>query len=672
LLQVFRIIRCILNQNIKSMKKVFRFLGRLILSFAALLFFAFLIFLGYYGFLNRKAKKQLAGTVTLTENGHSFRDLNKNGKLDVYEDSRLSVEERVEDLLGQMTIEEKAGMMWHPPIGVGKNGEIAGRPDVSTMSMNSTWDMVAIRKINHFNLFAIPESKKLAEWHNRLQEIAAQTRLGIPVTIRSDPRHGINNFIGPELLGSDFSKWPEPIGLAATGDSALVAEFGKIANWEYRAVGIRTALHPMADLATEPRWARVNGTFGEDAHLSAKLTAAYIYGFQGEKFGPESVACMTKHWPGGGPQQDGEDAHFSYGAGQAYPGNNFRYHLIPFEAALKAGTAMIMPYYGVPVGQTSEDVGMSFNREIITGLLRNEYGYDGIVCTDWSIIEGFKILGREIMEAKSWGVEDLSVSERIQKAIDAGVDQFGGNMNTKELIKLIEEEKISEARVDESVRRLLRAKFQMGLFDNPFLDVSEAEKVVGNPEFIEKGKRAQRKSIVLLKNEMKKDSSFVLPLKTGSRIYIENMEKETAQKYAVVVDSLADADFALLRLQAPFEPRTGDLVERFFHQGDLDFKEPELSRILKIMKQKPTIVCIYLDRPAVIPEIADHAVGLLCDFGAFDDAVLDILFGEFNPSGKLPFELPSSMEAVRQQKEDVPYDSREPLFRFGFGLGYNN
>ena len=672
MLQVFRIIRCILNQNIKSMKKVFRFLGRLILSFAALLFFAFLVFQGYYGFLNRKARKQLTETMTLTENGHLFRDLNKNGKLDVYEDSRRSVEERVEDLLEQMTIEEKAGMMWHPPIGVGKNGEIAGRPDVSTMSMNSTWDVVANRKINHFNLFAIPESKKLAEWHNRLQEIAAQTRLGIPVTISSDPRHGINNFIGPELLGSDFSKWPEPIGLAATSDSALVAEFGKIANREYRAVGIRTALHPMADLATEPRWARVNGTFGEDAHLSAKLTAAYIYGFQGEKFGKESVACMTKHWPGGGPQQDGEDAHFSYGSEQAYPGNNFKYHLIPFEAALKAGTAMIMPYYGVPVGQTSEDVGMSFNREIITGLLREEYGYDGIVCTDWSIIEGFKILGREIMEAKSWGVEDLNVSERIKKAVYAGVDQFGGNMNTKELIKLIQEEKISESRIDESVRRLLRAKFQMGLFDNPFLDVSEAEKVVGNPEFVENGKLAQRKSIVLLKNEMKEDSSFVLPLKTGSRIYIENMENETAQKYAVVVDSLADADYAVLRLQAPWEPRKGDLVERFFHQGDLDFKEPELSRILKIMKQKPTIVCIYLDRPAVIPEIADHAVGLLCDFGAFDDALLDILFGEFNPSGKLPFELPPTMEAVRQQKEDVPYDSREPLFQFGFGLGYNN
>lgn len=652
------------------MKKFIKYSVRLVLGLGALLVLAFFTFHLYYGILNVQAKKELADVPVLSENGHQFRDLNKNGKLDVYEDSRRTVDERVNNLLQQMRLDEKVGLMWHPPIGVGPDGEILGKPSLNAFSMYSTWDLLVNRKINHFNLFAIPGSRQLAEWHNRLQEIAAQTRLGIPVTISSDPRHGISNFIGSDLLGSDFSKWPEPVGLAAIADSVLVAEFGKIANAEYRAVGIRTALHPMADLSTEPRWARVNGTFGEDAHLSGKLTAAYIYGFQGKVFGEESVACMTKHWPGGGPQEKGEDAHFSYGADQIYPGNNFDYHLIPFEAALKAGTAMMMPYYGVPKGQTSEDVGMSFNREIITNLLREEYGYDGIVCTDWGIIEGFKLLGKEIVEAKSWGVESLSVSERIQKVVEAGVDQFGGNNNTRELIELVEEGKISENRIDESVKRLLRAKFQMGLFDDPFVDADNAEKIVGKPEFVEKGKQAQRKSIVLLKNERIADSAFVLPLKNSTRIYIENIQKETAQQYAIVVDSLAHADVAVLRLQAPWEPRTGDFIERLFHQGDLDFKEPELSRILKIMEKKPTIVCIYLDRPAVIPEIAERAAGLLCDFGAYDDAVLDIVFGKFNPSGKLPFELPSSMEAVRNQKEDVPYDSRNPLFQFGFGLNY--
>ena len=178
------------------------------------------------------------------------------------------------------------------------------------------------------------------------------------------PGHSGHHFVRPGRMPSarirhrhrrqSFSQWPEPIGLAATGDAALVQQFGDIARQEYLAVGIRVALHPMADLATEPRWARINGTFGEDAELASRMVSAYIRGFQGEKLGPHSVACMTKHFPGGGPQKDGEDPHFSYGKDQVYPGNNFDYHLIPFEAAFQAGTAQIMPYYGMPVGTPSK------------------------------------------------------------------------------------------------------------------------------------------------------------------------------------------------------------------------------------------------------------------------------------------------------------------------------
>lgn len=380
---------------------------------------------------------------------------------------------------------------------------------------------------------------------------------------------------------------------------------------------------------------------------------------------------MTKHWPGGGPQDDGEDAHFSYGSQQAYPGNNFNYHLIPFDAAFKAGTAMIMPYYGVPTGQTNEDVGMSFNKEIITTLLRGEYAYDGIICTDWGILEGFGLLGFELVEAKNWGVEQLTVKERIKKVIDAGVDQFGGNMNTTELLELIEEKQISESRIDESVTRLLRAKFQLGLFDNPYVKVKKAMAIVTNKDSMKKGKIAQRKSIVLLKNKMNADSSFILPLTSDTKIYTENINKNIASNYATVVDSIKDADFAILRVQTPWDPRSGDMIESFFHQGKLNYSEVELERLLKITSEKPTIICIYMDRPAVMPEIVIASRGLLCDFGAYDDAILDIIFGRFNPTAKLPFEIPSSMEAVIKQHEDVPYDSENPTFHFGFGLGYN-
>ena len=661
----------ITNQT-NRMKNLIRVLFYLLLAIATIIILLIIAFNLYYDTLNYRAKKELKEVKTLTEKGFAFRDLNKNGRLDPYEDSRLPVEDRISDLLKQMNLAEKAGMMWHPPIGVGQTGEVVGKPSIATMSFSSSYDLVVNKKITHFNLFLIPGVTQQATWNNNIQKIAEQTRLGIPLTISSDPRHGITNFLDSKLLNSDFSKWPEPIGLAASGDSDLVTEFGRIANQEYRAVGIRTALHPMADLATEPRWARMNGTFGEDAELSAKMITAYIYGFQGEHLGSQSVACMTKHFPGGGPQGGGNDAHFHYGKFQRYPGNNFKYHLIPFEAAFKAGTAMIMPYYGIPTDQTSENVGMSFNKEIITGLLRDKYKYDGIVCTDWGILEGFSFLGYEIVEPKNWGVEKLSIRERIKKAIDAGVDQFGGNDNTDDLIRLVKDGQISEERIDQSVRRLLRVKFLLGLFDNPFVDVQQAAQIVGKKEFVDKGKMAQRKSIVLLKNGRKPDSSLVLPLRKGLRLYVENIDRKAASEYGTVVDSVADADFAVIRTKAPFVPRNGDMIEKMFHQGDLDFKEPEKSRLLLMMKLKPTIVCICLDRAAVIPEITAHSAGLLADFGAADDAVLDVLFGKFNPTGRLPFELPSSMEAVAKQKEDLPHDSENPLFPFGWGLTYKH
>ena len=248
---------------------------------------------------------------TLTENGHEFRDLNKNGRLDPYEDTRLPVEERVEDLLNQMTLAEKAGLMFHTMIGMNPDGTLQNGPGM--MMPIFTNKMVVEQRMTHFNVLGVGAPKETTEWHNRLQALAESTRLGIPVTISSDPRHSFSNNPATSMFAGAFSQWPEPIGLGAIGDADLVEEFGDIARQEYAAIGIRVALHPMADLATEPRWGRINGTFGENAELSLKLTEAYVKGFQGESLGAESVACMTKHFPGGGPQMNGEDAHFHYG-----------------------------------------------------------------------------------------------------------------------------------------------------------------------------------------------------------------------------------------------------------------------------------------------------------------------------------------------------------------------
>ena len=616
--------------------------------------------------LNTRRNLSLLGkdAPMLKQDDITFRDLNKNGQLDPYEDPRRPIEERVEDLLQQMTLEEKAGMLFHTMIGMNKDGMLLEKTGLFPLPQTS--DMIARRLMNHFNIIMeISSPRHMAEWHNRVQKLAEQTRLGIPITISTDPRHAFTtqNPLASMLAGS-FSQFPEPTGLAATRDVELVREFGDIARQEYLAVGIRLALHPMADLATEPRWCRSNGTFGEDAELASQMTAAYIRGFQGETLGKDSVACMTKHFPGGGPQKDGEDAHFSYGKEQVYPGDQFDYHLKPFEAAFQAGTVQIMPYYGMPVDTLLEEVGFGFNKDVITGLLRGRYGFDGVVCTDWSLLTSMNILGRDVMPARAWGAENLSLAERAQKAIEAGVDQFGGEACPEVIVQLVREGKVSEERINQSVRRLLRDKFRLGLFDNPYLDVDAAEKIVGQPEFRKVGELAQRKSIVLLKNE-----KSTMPLKSGLKIYFKNIKPEAVSQYGQIVDDPAKADIAILRLNAPYEKRKG-MMESFFHAGDLDFKGPEKGRILKILNQVPTIVDIYLERPAVIPEIAEKSVALLANFGASDEALLDVIFGKFAPQGKLPFELPSSMEAVRKQKEDVPHDSENPLFAFGHGLSY--
>jgi beta-glucosidase len=602
----------------------------------------------------------------VTEGDLTFRDLNKNGRLDPYEDPRRPIDERVADLLGQMTLEEKAGLLFHTMIMMGEDGSLL--EGTGRFGPFSTAEMVGTRRMNHFNILQGSDPRRMAEWYNRLQDLAASTRLGIPVTISSDPRHAFTDNPATSFLAGAFSQWPEQLGLAATDDPALVEQFGDIARQEYVAVGIHVALHPMADLATEPRWARNNGTFGEDAPLAARMTAAYIRGFQGATLGPQSVACMTKHFPGGGPQKDGEDPHFPYGREQVYPGDHFAYHLIPFEAAFAAGTAQIMPYYGMPVGTPLEPVGFGFNKDVITGLLREQYGFDGVVCTDWGLLTDAD-LGGHPFPARAWGVEHLSRPERARKILEAGCDQFGGEACPEVIVALVRDGQIAESRIDESVRRLLRDKFRLGLFDQPYVDPDAAERIVGNAAFQAAGEHAQRRGIVLLKNGERR-AGRTLPVPGRPRLYVENLAPEVARQYGEVVATPAEADLAILRLKAPYQAREGNFLERMFHAGDLDFKEPEKSRILGILAQVPAIVDIYLDRPAVIPEIAAEAAALLVNFGASDAAVLDVIFGRFAPAGKLPFELPSSMDAVRAQKSDVPYDSENPLFPFGHGLTY--
>jgi beta-glucosidase len=583
-----------------------------------------------------------------------------------FRDNSLPIAQRVEILLDQMTIEEKAGLFFHTMIAVDEDGSLPADNPFGLPSAAATEDYVTGKLLSHFNILgAAPTGERMAMWHNRMQELAATTRLGIPITFSTDPRNSFSDNPAAAMMAGPFSQWPEPIGLAAIADEALVEQFGDIVRQEYLAVGIRVALHPQLDLTTEPRWSRQLQTFGEDAELTSRLGAAYIRGFQGAFFGKDSVSTMVKHFPGGGPQKDGEDPHFEFGREQVYPGNNFEYHLRPFEVAFEAGARQVMPYYGMPVGTEFEEVAFGFNKSVVTGLLRERYGFDGIVCTDWGLINDAQLMGGTF-PARAWGAESLTPRERMIKILNAGVDQFGGESGTEMLIDIIRSGDVEESRIDVSVRRLLREKFALGLFDNPYVDHEGAGRVVGSPEFRAKGEAAQRKSVTLITNGR---NGKRLPLSRGARVYVEGIEADLAGSYGTVVESAADADVAIIRLPAPFEPRAG-IVESFFHSGSLDFPAEVVEHVREIAERTPVVIEVALERPAILTPLADVATAIVATFGISPTALLDVLFGVASPQGSLPFDLPSSMDAVRASKPDVPFDTVNPLFRHGHGLRY--
>ncbi|GAA2738102.1 glycoside hydrolase family 3 N-terminal domain-containing protein [Pedococcus aerophilus] len=600
--------------------------------------------------------------------GVEYRDLNGNGRMDPFEDPRLSVEQRVEDLLGRMSLQEKAGLMFQTVIEAGADGTVLEQP--GAISKSATSEVVLAKHLTHFNVHALEDATMAARWHNALQALAEQTPHGIPVTVSTDPRHAFIENAGVSFSAKAFSQWPEPLGLAALRDVDAVREFGDIARQEYRAVGIRAALHPTLDLATEPRWARQAGTFGQDPDLVTELGVAYLKGFQGDSLGPDSIACTSKHFPGGGPQKDGEDAHFPYGREQVYPGGRFADHLKPFPPMIEAGTAGIMPYYGMPIaleidGEKIEEVGFGYNRQIVTGLLREKLGYDGVVVTDWELVNDNHV-GDQVLPARAWGVEHLDPHGRMELILHAGADQFGGEECVDILLELVADGRVTEERIDESARRLLAVKFRLGLFDDPYVDEEAAGQTVGRADFRAAGHAAQARSVTVLQNGTGSRAP-ALPFAPGARIYAENVSTSAVKAVGVPVASPADADVAVVRLLAPFEARSDLFLESWFHQGSLDFPPGLVARLARIAAQCPLVIDVVLDRPAILTPLLPFASAVVGSYGSSDTALLDALTGAVAPQGRLPFDLPRSMEDVRRHGEDVP-GFEDPLFAFGHGL----
>ena len=692
--------------------------------------------------------------VNIIENkGFAFKDLNKNGELDKYEDWRLSFDERAQDLASQMSVEQIAGLMLYsahqsiPGRSGGRRGfggstyngkSLEESGAVSSDLTDQQVKFLTEDNLRHVLITSVESPAVAAKWNNNMQAQVESIGLGIPGNNSSDPRHRTSaDAEFNEGAGGQISMWPTSLGMAATFDPEVVKKFGDIAATEYRALGIATALSPQIDLASEPRWGRFSGTFGEDSKLDRDMARAYVDGFQTSKgdaeiasgWGYNSVNAMVKHWPSGGPEEGGRDAHFSYGKYAVYPGGNFDEHLIPFtEGAFKleGATGMasaVMPYYTISFGidkENGENVGNSYSKYIIKDLLRGKYGYDGVLCTDWGVTKDYNNITS--FGTTPWGAENLSEAERHYKIIMAGVDQFGGNNDMVPIIEAyklgVEEhgEDFMRKRFEESAVRLLKNIFHTGLFENPYLEIAETEKIVGNAEFMAAGYQAQLKSVVMLKNVQNS-----LPIKPEAKVYVPQkyyaasqgmfgfggaearwdypVSLEIVKKYAPVTETAAEADYALVFIDSPnggsgYSPEDakaggngyvpislqygkytatnarevsiagGDPLEDFTNRSykgktttatntsDLDL----VWKTKKAMGEKPVIVVVNVSNPMVFAEIEKAAAAIVVSFGVQDQAIMDIICGKAEPSGLLPMQMPAHMKTVEEQFEDVPRD----------------
>ena len=634
-----------------------------------------------------------------------FKDLNKNQKLDVYEDWRQPLDKRVANLVSQMTLQEKVGMLLINTLNAGEKGTLTeGAVDYIENQKMTRFIFRNTIKNNPVNTgagngFAGVQISpyEAAQFMNAVQELSERTRLGIPSLFKSNSRNHmeIDARAGINVESGSFSSWPKESGLAATRDMDLIADFAKIMAEEWRAIGLRGMYGYMADLSTEPRWYRVHETFTEDSKLATDIIKVLIKNLQGEKLHSKSIALTIKHFPGGGPQEGGGDPHYTFGKNQIYPAGKFDDHLAPFKAAIDAGASSIMAYYGIPVGQPyiPNNVGMAFSKGILTDLLRTLLKFRGYVNSDTGIIG-----------ERAWGLEDKSLDEQILIAIEAGTDILSGFSNNKQILNLVEAGKLPESRVNLSVTRLLKEQFELGLFENPYVDPNRAAYLVGNPSFQKKADLAQRKSIVLLQNKTKLPLAqpkgqdtlkiFTMGINTDlfkerewSNYKVTSGEYNKAKKEALPAIS-KETDIAIIRVQvtnnAGSDRRFGgaDSTELNF----LSFSEmakakswkisPSLEDIKTVMETvgaEKTILSIDFRQPYVLDEASGilNAAGILATFGVSDAAVMDIIMGKFNPTGKLPYALPKTSPAVVKQAPDAPgYPEEDTLFPFGFGLNY--
>ena len=664
--------------------------------------------------------------------GLLFKDLNSNGKLDPYEDWRLSSEERADDLVKQMNLDEKVGMMLinsllmakaHPEIDVeGALINVTTPKDPKDMfsGIPATNELIQKRQMRHFIAREILSMENTVEWMNELNKLAEDSRLGIPVLVTSNSRNeqtDLGSFSVND--GKDegaYSTYPGTLGLSAAvkgdlakgGDYTLIKQFADNSRKEWNATGIRKGYMYMIDVVTDPRWQRIDQTFGEDPIFIAEMAGHIIDGFQGDKVHDESVAMTMQPFPGGGARENGFDPHYVEGKWNIYrtEGSLEKYHLPPFVEAAKHNPASMMPYYSAPSIEKShyqeydgklvrfEEVGFAFNDYIMNDLLRDQLGFTGYVNSDTGIVGDM-----------DWGVEDLSVPGKFAKAVNAGTNIIAGSYEVAQLKEAVTNKWIPEARINLSNKRLLMEMFDLGLFDDKtYVDTKESQEVLKDEKRHELAYEAHLKSVTLLKNDS------LLPIE-NKKVYIEAFHKdpELADKYTDksikaaqelnmdVVYNHNEADVAILfvyPVSGSYFSATPGLLElelcenkeNIAMNGDsyTETTVTNLNRFYEIANDVKAnngkvVTTVNISLPWILGKVEEVSDVLLAGYYTSEKAVLDVVIGNFKPQGKLPITLPKNAQVIAVDefgksvsRNDVPGYDKHKYMREGMTYAYQD
>ena len=596
--------------------------------------------------------------------GYQFKDLNDNGELDPYEDWRLPAEERAENLLSMMDASQKAAQMVHLTLVTKKDSWFSKDNVGFALVYEYIFDMEEADEEDDEeegeNAVQVTGSAmNAAVKTNEIQELSESSELGIPVIFSMDTEAGA-------AFVKDATYLPDEINQGAAGDVELVTRLNEVLKEELKAVGVRMALSPDADLITDPRWGRNQECYSEDVETVETMIAAAVKALQGENgLDENSVMATVKHFPGAGAQTNGVD-----GSPLTISEDSIDLHLAGFRAAIDAGVAAVMPYgYStVPyLGGDAVDNSADQSAAVMTDLLRGQMGYTGIIQTDW----GLNFVG----------------------AASAGADVLGG-AGVRSTAQLVDG--VDEALLTDACRRILIAKFQMGLFENPYVDEDAAEDIIGSDEHKAVAKEAAAKSFTLVKYENAAslaDQSFIVAGELASDVRCLNSGWTAKEPVEIAGTSIltalqekAGADNVTYITSAEEVPADLSGVTAVVVVGEksgthdpawgaatLEFPEEQTALINALDKAGANVVAVVvMNRAYVLTPIVDAADSVLVVYrpgvtcGA--EAVADCLFGETAITGRLPFQIPESMEQVLSQREDMPKDIENPLYEYGFGI----